>query len=161
MQDTPVIKVTRPVRRWLAGIAVAALVSLTVSCTSQEVQALSNAMAAATAHNVVNGTITVSPGTHQDYPVTVTTGMSDAKLDGSFTASGGSGNDIIVMVMDATNYANWENNHTYSCCYNSGQITTGQISAYIGTPGTYYVIYSNMFSVFSTKQVTTRVDLHY
>lgn len=109
--------------------------------------------------NVINGTITVTPG-HVAYPVIITPEMSNPRLAGSFTASGGSGNDICVYVMDETNYINWKNGHGGSCYYKSGQLTTSSFNVRIPI-GKFYIVYDNSFSTFSNKNVSTRVDLQY
>jgi hypothetical protein len=111
--------------------------------------------------NIVNATITVSAGTHDAYQVNISSSMSNPRITGSFTASGGSGNDIIVYVMDNTNYVNWANGHQANCYYNSGQVTTGSFNVNLTTAGTYYVVYDNSFSTISKKVVTTRADLYY
>ncbi len=62
--------------------------------------------------------------------------------------------------MSATDYTNWSNGHSVTPLYNSGQLTTASFDVSLGV-GTYYVVYDNSFSVISTKNVTTRVDLTY
>ena len=109
--------------------------------------------------NVVNGQISVSAGQSEDYQITVPDGASNAQLTGNFQASGGSGNDIIVMVMDQTDFVNWQNGHQVSTLYNSGQLTTASVSASLPGSGTYYLVYSNAFSTFSSKSVNTQVNL--
>jgi len=109
--------------------------------------------------NVVNGVITVSAGSYQDYQVSVPSGALSAKLSGSFTASGGSGNDIIVLVLDQTSFTNWQNGHQVSAIYNSGQLTTSSFSVSLPAGGTYYLVYSNTFSTFSSKNVNTQANL--
>ena len=111
--------------------------------------------------NIVNGIITVSANDHKTYRVTITSLMQGTHITGSFNAAGGSGNDIIVYVMDNTNYVNWTNGHQANCYYNSGQVTTGSFNVYLTTAGTYYVVYDNSFSTISKKVVTTRADLYY
>lgn len=111
--------------------------------------------------NVVNGTITVPPGTYTRYSVYVSDAMESPRLRGNFTASGGSGNDIRVYVMDAMNFVNWSNGHSATSLYSSGQTTTGAFNVELTEAGTYYVIYDNTFSVISSKRVTTRVDFDY
>lgn len=111
--------------------------------------------------NIVNGLITVPPGGYEYYEFTVPSCASNARVYGSFLASGGSGNDIIVDVMDQTNFINWENGHQAYAYYTSGQVTTGTINAYLQGGNTYYLVYDNTFSVFSTKNVQTTVNLYY
>lgn len=110
--------------------------------------------------NIVNAVITIRAGSYVAYPVSVTSEMENARLIGTFTASGGSGNDIKVYVMDETNYINWKNGHEAYCYYNSGKVTTGSFTVYLSS-GKYYVIYDNTFSIISDKEVSTRVDLEY
>ena len=57
--------------------------------------------------NIVNGLITVQPGGYNYYQFTVPAGATTVSVTGSFTASGGSGNDIDVFVTDETNFVNW------------------------------------------------------
>lgn len=111
--------------------------------------------------NVVNATITVQPGSWDYYTVTTTSSMSSPSLSGSFTASGGSGNDIYVYVMDATDYVNWSNGHQVTPLYNSGKVTTANFNVSLGSSGTYYLVYDNTFSTFSSKNVATDVNLEY
>lgn len=110
--------------------------------------------------NLVNGTITVSAGKHYDVSFTIDASrMQNAVVSGSFAVSGGSGNDVIAFIMDDVAYTNWGHGHSVNVLYNSGQVTTGVINVPIATSGQYYLIYSNTFSTFSSKQVSTKVDL--
>ena len=112
--------------------------------------------------NIVNGLITVSAGSYNYYPVDISAGVTGVSLQGSFTASGGSGNDIDVLIMDSTAFTNWQNGHQVSVYYDSGQETTGTVSANLPSgSGTYYLVYSNTFSTFSSKNVQTTVNLTY
>jgi hypothetical protein len=110
---------------------------------------------------VVSGTISVKPGGYHDYRVKVSSGMEDARLSGRFTASGGSGNDIVVLVMRQDDYVNWSNGHDARKLYSSGQSTTGSIEVRLNEFGTYHLVYSNRFSTISSKDVTTEVNLKY
>ena len=112
-------------------------------------------------YNIVNGLITVQPGGYNYYPFTVAAGATTVSVTGSFTASGGSGNDIDVFVTDQTNFVNWQNGHQATSFYNSGQLTTATISASLPDGGTYYLVYSNTFSSVSSKNVQTTANLSY
>ena len=69
-------------------------------------------------------------------------------IRGSFTASGGSGNDIRVLIMDSTAFTNWQNGHQVNIYYDSGQQTTGSISTSLPNgPGTYYLVYNCVLDV--------------
>ena len=111
--------------------------------------------------NVVNGVITVGARNHQAYQFGVPADAYNAQISGTFTASGGSGNDIIVYVFDSTNYVNWENGHQSSAYYNSGQVTTDSFSINLPAGGTYYLVYDNSFSFLSSKNVNTQANLAY
>lgn len=109
--------------------------------------------------NLVNGVITVNAGSYYNVPFTVNSSMSGPTVSGSFTASGGSGNDIIVLILDDIAYTNWVNGHQVTALYSSGQLTTDTFNVSMTTSGTYHLVYSNRFSVISTKNVSTTVDL--
>ncbi len=106
---------------------------------------------------IVDGVVTVEPGKYVNYQFSV---PSQATVSGNFTASGGSGNDIRVLILDETSYINWINGHNVSTYYDSGQMTTGSIAADV-PKGSYYLIYSNTFSIASAKNVKTKVDVMY
>lgn len=110
--------------------------------------------------NLVNGAITVTAGNYYDASFSVDTStMHDVTVLGSFTASGGSGNDVEVFIMDDTNFTNWKNGHSYAAIYTSGRVTTDSINVAITASGNYHLVYSNTFSWISTKTVSTNVDL--
>ena len=140
-----------------AGISVVQVKTITVTTvTSSTTQTFTPVSS-----NVVNGLISVGAGQYEDYQITVPDGASNVQLTGNFQASGGSGNDIIVLVMDQTDFVNWQNGHQASAFYNSGQLTTATISASLPGSGTYYLVYSNAFSTFSSKNVNTQANLAY
>lgn len=107
--------------------------------------------------NIVNSVIPVGAGKYVSYQFSVPT---QASISGDFTAFGGSGNDIEVVILDETAYINWINRHQVQTYYNSGQMTTDSITANVPA-GKYYLIYSNTFSTLSNKNVKTNVDVSY
>lgn len=109
--------------------------------------------------NLVNGIITVNSGDYYYTSFTVTDSMRDVSIQGLFTASGGSGNDIIVLVLDNLAYTNWINGHSVITLYNSGQITTANMNVSINTSGQYYLVFSNKFSIISSKKVNANINL--
>lgn len=110
--------------------------------------------------NLVNGTITVGAGKHYDIPFSVDTSiMKDVKVVGSFRASGGSGNDIVALVMNDTAYVNWANGHQVNVTYTSGKMTTDNINEAITASGKYHLVFNNSFSSVSSKNVSTAIDL--
>ena len=80
-------------------------------------------------------------------------------VTGSFTASGGSGNDIEVLILNDISYRNWMNGDMVADLYHSGKVTIDTFNVPITVSGTYHLVYSNEFSIISTKTVTTTVDL--
>ncbi len=106
---------------------------------------------------VVDGVIMIEAGKYVNDQISV---PSQASVSGNFTASGGAGNDIRVLILDETSYINWANGHNVSTYYDSGQITTGKIDLRL-PEGKYYLVYSNMFSIASAKNVKTKVDITY
>jgi hypothetical protein len=112
--------------------------------------------------NIVNGLITVNGLGYEYYPFYVPSGATNVYVQGSFTASGGFGNDIEVLVMDSTDFINWQNGHQASAYYDSGQLTTSSFDVPLPSgPGTYYLVYSNTFSIISQKNVNTQANLSY
>ena len=112
--------------------------------------------------NIVNGMITINAGSYNYYEFTLPQGATNVQLQGNFYAAGGSGNDIDVVVMNPTSFINWKNGHTVNCYYSSGQLTTSTFNVNLPSDaGTYYLVYSNTFSLFSQKNVNTQVNLNY
>ena len=105
--------------------------------------------------------ITVTAGHYETYQITVPSNAENAQVSGSFTASGGSGNDIAVSIMDYSDYVNWQNGHSATAYYTSGQETTGTITASLPSGATYYSGIRQSFSTFSDKNVNTQVNVAY
>jgi len=87
--------------------------------------------------------------------------MKNCILKGSFVASGGSRNDIIVLLLDQTNFMNWKNGHQAFAVYNSGQTTAGDIELPISESGNYYLVLNNTFSIISKKAVNVQLSAIY
>jgi hypothetical protein len=112
--------------------------------------------------NIVNGLITVNANSYEYYQFNVPPGATNVQVQGSFTASGGLGNDIAVLIMDSTDFINWQNGHQTSAYYSSGQLTTSNFDVSLPSgSGTYYLVYSNTFSIISQKNVNTQANLGY
>lgn len=104
---------------------------------------------------LLNEVVSVQAHTERHYSFTLNRG---ALLRGDFRAFGGTGNDIIVLVMNADSYVNWSNGHKVNPLYDSGQVTVGNISVNL-SPGTYYVVFDNSFSVVTNKSVEAHLKL--
>jgi len=95
--------------------------------------------------------------------------MQQARVVGSFRASGGWGNDIQIVLADQ---AQFENLHEIllskglkwlqrRVLYATAAVTNGQINVPISQAGTYYLVFNNLFSLLSAKQVFAEVELRY
>jgi hypothetical protein len=111
--------------------------------------------------NIVNGLITVQAGWYNNYEFTLPAGAGNIHVAGTFTATGGSGNDIIVSIMDRTNFVNWSNGHQATAFYNSGQLSTGSFDVRLSSDTTYDLVYANTFSTLASKNVRTTANLFY
>ena len=72
-----------------------------------------------------NVAFTVNAGGTYYYKFTVPAGALNVTLKGHFSATGGSGNDIQVIVVSEDEYVNLQNGHNAKSFYNSGQVTQG------------------------------------
>jgi len=110
---------------------------------------------------VVTGAFIVEPRTFKPFKITIGDGMTNPRLEGTFTASGAR-NDIEVTLLDETQFANWQNRQKFEAAYVSGRVTSGKISVNLpAARGTYFVVFSNRFSIISNKAVTADVQLRY
>jgi hypothetical protein len=110
---------------------------------------------------VVSGAFIVEPRTFKPFKITLTPGMSNARVEGSFTASGAR-NDIEVTLLNELQYANWQSRQKFDAAYVSGRVTSAKIAITLPAgPGTYYMVFSNRFSIISNKAVTADVQLVY
>jgi zinc-ribbon domain len=101
---------------------------------------------------LVNEIFSVPAGTVKWWRFTVPEGMT-CRVAGEFRARGGGGNDIEVNITDE----NGANGHAGRFWYQSGKMTTGNIDVQLG-PGTYYIVFSNRFSLFSQKNVSASIN---
>jgi hypothetical protein len=111
---------------------------------------------------------TIGSGKYLYFKFTIPPQSSEVHMQGRFEASGGSGNDVEVVIVSEDAFTNWQNHHNVSAFYNSGRVTVGTVDARLpstaGNPGesaTYYLIFNNAFSVFSNKAVSADITLHY
>jgi hypothetical protein len=110
---------------------------------------------------VVEGSFTVTARNYAQYKVVVSGDMTYPRLEGTFTASGGANNDVEVALLDETQFLNWQNRHTFKAMYESGRVTADKIRVSLPMPGTYFLVFSNRFSLLSRKTVAADVKLHF
>jgi len=109
---------------------------------------------------VFDGTITISAGGYYDIPFPW---GNNFRLVVSFTVSGSSENNIVVLILVDRAYTDWVSGHEVTALYSSGQVTKGTFNVPIKLPSggyTYHVVYSNRFSTL-TKRVATTVNIEY
>jgi hypothetical protein len=87
--------------------------------------------------------------------------MSNVRVTGRFTASGGSGNDIAAIFTTQDELQNWTNGHAAHALYSTAKATAGHINVAITDPGIYYLAFSNGFSALTDKTVSAEIELHY
>lgn len=82
----------------------------------------------------------------------------NARVIGRFQATGGSGNDVEAFILGQDEFVNFQSGHRVNTWFNSGRVTVANIEAQI-PPGTYYLVFSNKFSLVSPKAVNASVRL--
>ena len=84
------------------------------------------------------------------------------RVEGTFIASGGTGNDVEAYVFSNDDFVNWQNRHPGRTFYNSGRVTQGTLEVTLPSiAGTYYLVFNNNFSLLSAKSVRTSIRLHF
>lgn len=112
--------------------------------------------------HISNPAVAVSASGAYYYTVNVPSYASNVTLEGTFSASGGSGNDIEVYVLSQDEFVNWQNGHPVNTYYNSGRVTVGNISTRLPSGmGTYYLVFNNKFSLLSQKMVQVNAVVTY
>jgi len=115
---------------------------------------------------IFNDQETVSAGAYTPHPFTIPTGASNSSVSGTFTAQGGSDNDIKVYIIDDADFENYTNNvqgivqADFSCLYYSGQVHTASFNVNL-SGGNYYLILNNKFSISYQKLVNTQMNATY
>jgi predicted nucleic acid-binding Zn ribbon protein len=105
--------------------------------------------------------ITVRAVSFASYSFTVPSDATDVSITGHFSAAGGMGNDIEVFVLGQDAFVNFRNNHPANAYYSSGKVTQDTIKATLPGGGTYYLVFSNRFSLITSKAVQLDAALHY
>jgi hypothetical protein len=105
-------------------------------------------------------TLNATQGTHWNF--TVPPSATDVRVEGTFSASGGTGNDVEVYLLNDDEFVNWQNHHAVSTLYNSGRMTQGTLNVVLPSGAeNYHLVFSNQFSLFSPKAVRASIRLHY
>jgi hypothetical protein len=110
---------------------------------------------------IVNRPFTIRPAKAVYYSFVVPASSAGAEVSGRFEASGGTGNDVEVYILDEDAFVNWQNGHRVHTYYNSGRLTQANVKTSLPSEGTYYLVFSNRFSVVANKAVVADVSLAY
>ena len=76
---------------------------------------------------IVNGSFIVEPRSYKPFKVAVAPGSVNPRLEGTFTASGAN-NDIEVMLLEASQFQNWDKRNKFTAAYQSGRVTADKLS---------------------------------
>lgn len=110
---------------------------------------------------IVEGKFAVPPRTFKPFEIVIDAAMSNARLEGTFTASGAN-HDIEMLLLDEQQFSNWQNRHAFKSTYASGRVTADKLRIELpNEPGKYFLVFSNRFSIFSNKDVTADLKLRY
>ncbi len=100
---------------------------------------------------VVRGTFRAETGQAPYFQFKLSTYYRDGRIVGNALASGGSGNDIRVLLLTAQQFQAWD--VWPSPLYDSGRRQSVVLSVSVSDPGTYYILFDNTFSAVSSKNV--------
>jgi zinc-ribbon domain len=110
----------------------------------------------------INQDFTVKSNGYYYFKLDVPAGATSVRLQGNFSAIGGSGNDIEAYILPENDFVNWQNRHEAKTFYNSGKVTVSNVAVNLPSDsGTYYFVFDNRFSLLSEKSVRVRASLTY
>lgn len=104
--------------------------------------------------------LAVEPGSYLVQKFSVDEKWRDARIKGRFKAQGGNGNDVMVWITDEDGLENFNNRHNFRIWYESGKTTVGTFDVQL-SPGNYYLLISNRFSVFANKLVNLDMEISF
>jgi hypothetical protein len=106
--------------------------------------------------------VIIEPGRYQYVQFATSSDMQAIKIVGHVEATGGSGNDVEVFVMDEDTFVNWKNHHQTAALFQSGRVTATSLELDLpSAENRYYLIFNNGFSLLSNKAVVSSVVLKY
>jgi hypothetical protein len=108
--------------------------------------------------DLMTGSFKIQPRRYQYVPFQVPPDRS-VHVGGNFTVQGGAGNDIEAFICSEQDFFRFQNHQgKINPGWFSGRVSNAQISVRM-PPGSYYLVFSNMFSTVSTKLVTSRISI--
>lgn len=124
------------------------------SSLEQQLQQAHQNVQSSNSNVISNSVYKVGPGT---YTYITFYSPCTSTVTGSFSAEAALGDNIIVYIFDQNNFDTYKNGNSAQPYYNSGKVATGNFNVGI-SPGTYYIVMSNTYSSFSTKNVSIQAS---
>jgi len=112
------------------------------------------------ADDLVPSAFTLGAREFKAFKFTVSPMMTNVRVIGKFSASGGTGNDVEVFITNEDGLINFKNHHAFSGWYNSQKVTVADINIPLPN-GEYYLVFSNAFSLMSNKAVQADIKLNW
>ena len=109
---------------------------------------------------IVDATIVVPPSQYVIYPIDPHSSYNSCKIQGTFSARGGS-DDIRVYVVDQKGFNAFRNDDKFNAYFSTPQQIGGNISATVPCDRIIYLVYDNSFSRITGKTVITKVDFEF
>lgn len=101
-----------------------------------------------------DSTYKVGPGQYRYFTISL---PDVCTIQGGFRASAGLGDNIVVYLMDESDFSLYQNGNQFRTYYSSGKIEYDTFKVTLN-PGKYYIILSNSYSMLSTKNVQLQVS---
>jgi hypothetical protein len=108
---------------------------------------------------IVHGSIIVQSYAYKFYEFSIRPSAYNHRIIGRFSASGGTGDDIRVLVMTKDDFTNFKNGHKSNCFYDSGKTTVANFDVSLpSTDQKYVLVFDNTFSVVTNKEINTDIN---
>ncbi len=82
---------------------------------------------------------------------------SGNRVQGSFSVGGG---DIKFFILDANNFAKYQNGQSFISYYNQQAIQVPEVDFTVPYDGTWFVLLDNKYSIWSNKAVTVKLTVN-
>jgi hypothetical protein len=111
---------------------------------------------------IVDTAFTVGSGNRQAYKFDVPSDVTNIRVTGHFSATGGANNSIEVFLTNEDGMVNLKNNHHYKRFYFSGRVTNDAIKVILPTGAdTYYLVFDNSFALMIPRAVQANASVSY
>lgn len=114
------------------------------------------------ADTLLSGPLTLAAGEIKRIPVVVKDDMSKVRIVGRFAASGGTRDDIEVLVFASRDdFTNWQSGNEARVIFQTGRKKVGDIDVSLKNAGTYDLVFSNKHAVLLLRNIDATVKLEY